>query len=225
MDHDIENSVRLAELEHEHGFRASYYVLHTDWHYRVTSGADISPYVLRGLDRIASLGHEVALHNNVLTVGLLTGRDPVEVLAGELEQLRRHGFECRGTVAHGDPLCHVGRYVNYEIFSETPRPNLGRPDRVIVYDDPKTGHHHELRLQPVSMREFGLRYEANFIRHDLYLSESGGAWVKPVEEVKTPFVAKGGLLQILTHPVWWALQGEPYKPKPPRSITLVGERK
>ncbi|HSO29450.1 MAG TPA: hypothetical protein VLS28_06075, partial [Candidatus Sulfomarinibacteraceae bacterium] len=34
MDHDVENSVRFAEWEARHGYRATYEVLHTDWYYR-----------------------------------------------------------------------------------------------------------------------------------------------------------------------------------------------
>ncbi len=121
-DNDIDNAVRFAEWEASRGYRASYYVLHTDWYYRNGTSGPPARYVLRALERIARLGHEIGLHNNAITVALRTGRDPVEVLSTELEHLRRHGFDVTGTAAHGDALCRTCGYNNAEVFVETPRP-------------------------------------------------------------------------------------------------------
>ena len=98
-DGDIDNAVRFAEWEAARGYRASYYVLHTDWYYRDGFAGPPSRYVLRALERIQHLGHEIGLHNNAITVALRTGRDPVEVLSTELDHLRRAGFDVTGTAA------------------------------------------------------------------------------------------------------------------------------
>ena len=135
--------------------------------------------MLRALDRIASLGHEIGLHNNAITLALLTGEDPHRILDRDLSALRRHGFEIDGSVAHGDPLCHKVGYVNNEIFNECPRPELGGPDRVIAFDDPATKTHYRLELHPRPMADFGLTYEANFIGHTRYLTDTGGRWNPP----------------------------------------------
>jgi hypothetical protein len=70
MDHDVENSVRLAEWEAAHGYRSTYYVLHGDWYWGDHGKAEPSTFVLNALDRIASLGHEIGLHNNAITLAL-----------------------------------------------------------------------------------------------------------------------------------------------------------
>jgi hypothetical protein len=208
MDHDVENSVRLAEWEAGHGWRSTYYVLHTDWYWGTPPDGEPSPFLLRALDRISSLGHEIGLHNNAITAGLVAGRDPADILAGALAGLRRHGFDVTGSVAHGDPLCHIGGYINYEMFTECPRPKNGDPRRTISVDDPRTGRHHELALRPVSMAEFGLTHEANWIRYSLSLSDTGGRWSTPFAEMSERFAGEGGFLQLLVHPVWWDLSGE-----------------
>ena len=214
MDHDLENSVRLAEWEAEHGFKATYYVLHTDWYWGDAATGEPSSFVLRALDRIASLGHEIGLHNNAITAALRTDGDPVRILDRTLTALRRHGFDITGTVAHGDPLCHAAGYVNNEIFLECPRPSLGAPDRVIAHVDQKTGRSMRVALRPVPMADLGLTHEANFVRQTLYLSDTGGKWSRPFSEVDSRFGDEGGYLQILVHPVWWALSGERFTPRP-----------
>jgi hypothetical protein len=208
IDHDLENAVRLAHIEAERGYRASYYMLHSDWYYRAELG--VGPPAQSLLDachEIASLGHEIALHNNAITQGLLTGVSPSEIVRTELDYLRGAGLEVTGSVAHGDGLCHVCGYVNYEIFEECERPKSGVRDRMIVFDDWKTGVRRQLKLDPVPMSSFGLEYEANFLRHNLYLSDSGGHWHVPFEDVREKFVERNAFLQILMHPVWWALDG------------------
>jgi hypothetical protein len=214
MDHDLENSVRLAEWESEHGFKATYYVLHTDWYWGDAANGEPSRFVLRALDRIASLGHEIGVHNNAITAALRTDGDPVQILGRTLTALRRHGFDITGTVAHGDPLCHAAGYVNNEIFLECPRPALGAPDRVIAHVDEKTGQSMRVALRPVQMADLGLTHEANFVGQTHYLSDTGGKWSRPFSEVDSRFGDEGGYLQILVHPVWWALSGEPSTPRP-----------
>lgn len=221
IDHDLENAVRTARLEAEAGFRSTYFALHTDWYYRTPAGA--STLVLRALDEIASMGHEIGLHNNAITAALLTGGNPVRILAGHLEDLRAHGFDVRGTVAHGDPLCRVAGYVNSEVFHECPRPALGPPDRVISYVD-ETDRERSVRLCSVPMADLGLDYEAGFIGHRLYLSDTGGRWSRPMEEVGERFAGEGGFLQVLIHPIWWSFDADDVvRARPPRSadITMV----
>ncbi len=214
MDHDLENAVRFAEWEAARGWRSTYYVLHSDWYWGDAPDGSPSPFVLQALDRIASLGHEIGVHNNALTVALRTGQDPVRVLDRVLSALRRHGFEITGTVAHGDPLCHVVGYVNYEMFTDCPAPQLGPPDRLLEWNDPSTRTTRQLQLAPVPMADLGLDHEANAIGHTLYLSDTGGKWNVPYAGIDDQFRREGGYLQVLAHPVWWALSGEAFSPRP-----------
>ncbi len=214
MDHDVENSVRLAEWESQRGFRSTYYVLHGDWYWGGPAARQPSTFVLRALDRIASLGHEIGLHNNAITIALLTGDDPHAVLDRDLSALRQHGFDIIGSVAHGDPLCHSVGYVNNEVFTECARPAMGTADRLLTYVDSASGGPRSLRLQPRSMAEFGLTHEANYIGHTIYLSDTGGHWSVPFEQVDERITGEGGFLQALVHPVWWAMSGEVVKSRP-----------
>ncbi len=208
-DADIDNAVRFAEWEAAHGYRASYYVLHTDWYYRRGFSGPPTRYVLRALERIQRLGHEIGLHNNAITVGLKTGRDPVEVLSAELQFLRRRGFDVVGTAAHGDPLCRTCAYNNGELFLEAPRPEHGAPSRTIACTDSSSGRALRVELRPVSMASLGLTYEANFIRNRYYLTDSHGRWNRPLQMASTEFDRRDALLSFLIHPAWWAFEGEP----------------
>jgi len=213
MDHDVENSVRFAEWEARNGFRATYEVLHTDWYYRRGERGRPSRLVLRALDRIAGLGHEIALHNNAIVAALLQDRDPFEILEEELSYLRRHGFEIVGTVAHGDRLCRDLGFNNSELFAECPDPSGRDPQREIVRIDPVTGRRTAVRLSPAPMSRFGLTHEAMVFGNVDYLSDTGGRWHRPFADVAAAYARDGGFLQVLAHPVWWALGGEPFTPK------------
>ena len=213
-DSDIDNAVRFAEWEAVRGYRASYYVLHSDWYYRMGVAGPPSRSVLRALDRIQRLGHEIGLHNNAITVALRTGRDPVEVLHAELDYLRRAGFDVAGTAAHGDALCRPLGYNNGEIFSETPRPNLGPPERTISGRDPVSGRILSCDLRPVPMRSLGLTYEANFVEKRYYLTDSHGRWNRPLDVAEREFERRNALMMFLIHPAWWAFAGEPLVTRP-----------
>jgi len=212
MDHDVENSVRLAEWESQHGFRSTYYVLHGDWYWGGPFARRPSTFVLRALDRIASLGHEIGLHNNAITIALLTGDDPGAILDRDLSALRQHGFDIVGSVAHGDPLCRSVGYINNELFTECARPAMGAADRLLTYNNPALGGTRSIRIQPRSMAESGLTHEANNSGHTTTLSDTGGHWSVPFDQVDELIAGEGLFLQALIHPVWWALSGEVVKP-------------
>ena len=203
----------IGEIEAARGYRASFYMLHTDWYFRAEPSGPPSTYLLDACHRLASLGHEVAIHNNAIAAALRWGGQPAEILERDIAYLRSSGFDIDGSVAHGEQLCHTVAFVNSEVFVECPRPMLGEPDRTLRYEDPATGATTEIALRPVPMAEMGLEYEAGYIGHSSYLSDSSGTWHRPIEEVHEQFVDAGGLLQVLTHPIWWAFGDESYKPR------------
>jgi len=212
LDREVENAVRLAEWEAQHGWRATYFVLHSEWYWG--DREEPSPYLLRALERIAGLGHEIAIHNDAVATALRTGDDPVRLLDRALTSLRRHGFDVVGAAAHGNPLCGELGFVNDEIFLECARPSFGAADRTIAWRDPDTGRTRSIRLAPVPMARLGLEYDASRIGHTLYLSDSRGRWSQPLSSIEARFGSEGGFLQVLIHPFWWALSGEPYRPQP-----------
>jgi hypothetical protein len=192
LRHDVDNvftpCVELAEWEAERGYQATYFILHDTTYWN-------SPELRPGLERIAELGHEIALHTNAITTALTTGRCPHETVAGALDRLRYWGHDVVGVVAHGDPLCYKAGFVNDESFVECARPEMGAPNRTLhdVYS---------LTLEPRPLASFGLEYDANRLSRSLYLSDSGGRWSLPFDEASA-WDPADGQLHILVHPCWW----------------------
>lgn len=60
IDYSLERAVRMAEIEHEHGIRANYYVLMDSVYYNACE-----PTHIEALKNIINLGHHLGLHFNV----------------------------------------------------------------------------------------------------------------------------------------------------------------
>lgn len=195
VDNVIEPAVAMARWEHERGHRSTYFILHGNgqpdhyWHDK--------ELLERSLDTIASLGHEIGLHVNAIAESLRTGRDPLEIVEDAVVELRQMGHRVRGVVAHGDPLCHAARFVNDEMFTESPRPTYGAPDRWLEACGRR------VQLRPVSRQRFGLEYDPNWLPRGDYLSDSGGRWSQPFHDVATRFPHAVGQLHMLVHADWW----------------------
>lgn len=194
LRHDVDNTfagcVALAEWEAERGYCSTWFVLHDEPYWNL-------PEFRTGLERIAELGHEIGLHTNAVTVALLTGRDPHEIVAGALDRLRWWGHEVIGVVAHGDNLCYRAGFVNDETFLECARPDWGAPDRTLRHNGV------EVALDPRPLSSFGLEYDANRLSRAMYLSDSGGQWSEPFDTAVDTFELGGGPLHVLQHPCWW----------------------
>jgi hypothetical protein len=219
MDQDVDNAVRFAAWEATHGWRATYFVLHTEWYWRAPGAAEPSRLVLKALDRIASLGHEIGLHNNVLAAALRTGEEPQAILERELAALRRHGFEVVGVARHGDRLCRPLGFLNDDLFVDSSvadtRERTG--ERAIeATDPPEPLAVEQLRYRPMTLADVGLTYDAYRLGHSLYETDTGGRWAGPLPVTAERFAADGGFLQLLAHPLWYALHGEPYAHRPAR---------
>ena len=185
VDNVIERAVEMAEWEQERGYRSTYFILHT------------APYwgdkdlLRRSLDSIASAGHEIGFHINAITAAITTGRDPIAITEEAVAELRGYGHRIRGVVAHGDPACYEHRFVNDEIFTESPRPDWGEPERVVG----------GVKINPVSRTAFGFDYDPNWLSRGDYLSDSGGVWSQSFDKVTERWPS--GQLHMLIHPDWW----------------------
>jgi hypothetical protein len=195
MRHDVDDNpgslataVRIAMWEAEHGYRSTYFMLHTAsyWQDEAT--------LRRSLEQIAGLDHEIGIHANSLAEALRYGGDPDDILQCAIDQLRSYGYPVTGVVGHGDPLCRQAGFINGEMFLECPRPEMGEPGRVVTYAGRR------VRLAPRPLADFGLAYNAIWLPRGRTLSDSGGVWNVPPETLA------GGLgqLHILQHSDWWA---------------------
>ncbi len=194
--HSFDTAQQIARWEAAHGYRSTFFVLHTAGYWTD------EPFFRAGLEELAVLGHEIGIHANAIAEALLLQHDPHELLWSALDQLRDWGFTVRGMAPLGDELCRISRFVNDEQFVECARPEMGEPDRELVYRGCR------LKLEPMPLARFGLVYDAYRLPKGAYLSDSGGNWNVPVASLleQPPgriMDAPAGQLHILQHPDWW----------------------
>jgi hypothetical protein len=199
LRHDVDDNagslataLRLGEWEFERGISSTFYLLHGA-HYWGLEMIDVAL-------ELDSLGHEIGLHVNGIAEALREKRDPAVIVAEALSYLRE-AVPVRGSAAHGDGLCRdrFGEvvFVNDEIFSECPRSSIGPATRTLRY------RNFSLRLAPLPRATFGLEYDAAWLGRGDYLSDSGGVWSQPFEEVVARWPTLGQL-HVLQHPDWWS---------------------
>lgn len=148
IDVRLDTALRLAELEHERGLCATYFVLNTARYWR-------EPGLLDALRRIQDLGHEVGWHNDLVSMELVDNTNTVEYLHRELERLRSADVDIVGTAAHGSIWCHVLGFDNNAFFTDFPE--VKQPTTAI-----RTG----------ALADFGFEYEAYHLGEDHYYSDS-----------------------------------------------------
>jgi len=200
VDYSIDQAVAMAEIEYDAQVKSSYYVLHTATYYN-------QPNFIERCRYLQDMGHEVGLHNNIITAALKDPyADPEKLLAVELAFLRGNGVDVVGTVSHGDDLCNELGYTNYQLFKGCVSGK--KPERIA-----------EVEFYQVDMARHGLDYEALFVKRHCYLSDSGGVWwwdyprgfdVPPADDVmgylENLAGAEGSFtLHVLAHPIWWRL--------------------
>lgn len=186
VDWSIENALAMAELEHQQGIRSSYYLLHPDGDVQkdnyfgriVEDQLEISPHLFDWARRLVDLGHEVGLHNDLITLSLTTGRAPGEFLEQMLEAFTRAGLPIRGTVAHGSQRGRALGYMNYQVFSDFTTEDIAldyrdRTELLERFAQPFV-EADGCRVEKFALRmaDYGLQYEANFVPRELYLSDS-----------------------------------------------------
>ena len=191
LRHDIDDNqgsfqtaLALARWEARRGYRSTYFVLHTAGYWAE------EPFFRAGLEELALAGHEVGIHVNALAAALTTGGDPHDILADALDELRDWGHPIIGAASHGDRVCYDAGFVNYEQFLEGTVEGQD-PNRLLSHGG------RTVRLEPLPLAFFGLRYEAYHLPRGAYLSDTGGQWSAPLEH------DFDGQLQLLQHPDWW----------------------
>lgn len=187
--HSFETALALAGWEFERGYSSTFFLLHGSHYWN----EDLFLVV----ERFVDLGHEIGIHVNALAESLLLDRDPGMILAEALSELRSTGVRISGCVAHGDSLCHEVGFVNDEMFVESRRPSYGDANRKLSF-----GRVHR-KIEPLPRSVYDLEYDPNWIPRAHYLSDSGGEWSTPFEEMVARW-ERGGQLHMLVHPDWWS---------------------
>lgn len=187
----FETALAMAEWEFQRGYSSTYFLLHGSRYWTTENLARAMEF--------EELGHEVGLHVNGIAEAFRQRRDPVEIVAQALAELREF-VRVEGCVAHGDDLCYGERrqllMVNDEMFLESQRPSMGEPCRIVTHGTVA------VPIAPVSRLDLGLGYDAGWLARGNYLSDSGSEWSQPIHEVADSF--GNGQLHINVHPDWWS---------------------
>lgn len=166
---------------------------------------------------LAEAGHDVGLHNDVVSHSLRLARPAAELLQMQLDGLRSSGIPIRSSAAHGSPLCRMLVYNNREIFTGIRRPKRV-PDRELCFEG------FCQQLGQLEQAEYGLEFEAYELPRPQRLSDAGGNWAgriqgRPIKQVypeglvtardvasEVSLSVSGVLansLHILLHPKYW----------------------
>jgi hypothetical protein len=181
IDAELGSALELAQIEHERGLRATYFVLHTAPYW-----AD--PELVSRIRHLQDLGHEVGLHNDLVTVERVHGGDTRTELADALTRLRGAGIDIVGVAAHGSPWCHRLGFHNNYAFAGWDEPVTGFPDTAV-----------RQKLVPA---EFGLEYEAYHVPRDVYFSDSTFEQGRRAHPADLP-LEPGRRTIVLVHPDHW----------------------
>jgi hypothetical protein len=196
MDFNAFRGLEMAEIEKSYGIRSTYFVLPTAEYYGRIAGNGVIRNT--GMDslykRISRRGAEIGIHNDLLTVMMSYGLDPIAFNRKDILFFSRIGIKIYGAASHGSDIARL-TVPNFQIFTD-----FAKHDSVayngIIY-----------KLGIKSLAEFGFEYEAYFINYNIYLSDSGGKWNDPEGLTgilnRLDAAVPGDRIQILVHPDWW----------------------
>ena len=163
---------------------------------------------------IQSMGHEIGIHNDLISDYLIKGKDPKENLTELLKVFEGEGITISGSASHGSSFVqklnktlNINTFIPYTInlgFSELIEEALVKSPGKRQPPDPKFKNR-ELNLPCLNMNEFGLKYESYFVHFDHYVSDTSRRFWStgddPIATLKK--MEKSGTLQCLFHPIWW----------------------
>lgn len=216
VDHSLENALNMAKIEYAMGIRSSYYLLHPDgritenYFGRVESGkVKIKRELIEGAKKLIDLGHEVGVHNDIVTLSHTLDLRPANVLDDLLSSFARANIDIKGTAAHGSKVAHGLGLNNNMIFKGIYKKNAEQliRDKVDSMLTPTV----ESDLFNIDMGNYGLTYEAYSIPRDLYITDSSAKWHvvlnkvnKGTGKIKRHFgfaARKAGVLSIISESV------------------------
>ena len=123
IDHDPWTAEKMAVIESDFNLRATYFVLHTAPYFKHKFKKTME--ICRN---IQSLGHEIGLHNDLITDYFINNIDPDENLSNLLTLFNNEGINILGSASHGSPFIQKLNdtidvdiyfpYANYLVFSE-----------------------------------------------------------------------------------------------------------
>ena len=223
VDRQLDVAIAMAHIERNLGVTATYFFLHPDgvlnrsnyFGYIKKNRVRIAPAFIEAALEIQDMGHEIGLHNDLISLWIGTGISPKDHLEEILTGLREHGIRISGTAAHGSRLCYTHQYCNYQIFKEKAFTDENVPKSITINGK-------DLKLHSLAMSDFDLSYEACLKNYSIYISDSRN---KPVlcasgnkynltkdnidNNIIANFICKfkqPSTIQCLVHPDHWSIQ-------------------
>ena len=183
-DWSIENAYAMARLEAEAEVRSAYFLLHPDGYVQKQNYFGwidgntliIDPHLFEYAKMFIDLGHEIGLHNDLITLALYLKLDPAILLEQIVASFHSRGIDLKGIVAHGNRLCRTVGYVNYQLFEDCREWSVAP-----VYRSDAAEHDgFVVEKFKLKMKDFGFEYEANYlsaIHKSVYISDSNAKWM------------------------------------------------
>lgn len=211
VDHNIEMALYMARIEHALGVCSTYYLLPPgDYNKDENYYGRLQGKLLLQTDRlcevakeIASLGHEIGLHNDFLQLSRRLSRPLNELILEQIAYFRGAGIEVVGSASHGSRFARGHSYVNYEIFADCIRPNS--ENRSVKFEDGS-----QFELFKLQMADLGLIYEAYSLKRQVYISDTGSRLFVGSEyhdsltpAMMTDLIGTSSKVVALFHPEWW----------------------
>mgnify|MGYP002136999441 CR=1 FL=1 len=127
LRHDIdkrpENALRMAQMEHASGIKASYYI-------RVVKGT----WNEEVIERIVALGHEMSYHYEDLTIAKGNHEKAFEYFKKHLAEIRRF-YPAKTVCMHGSPLSRWDNRKLWEKYNYREAGIIGEPYFDVDYTD------------------------------------------------------------------------------------------
>lgn len=165
VDGDIVAATEMARIEAEYGIRSTYFVLHTAPYHATFEDGIVHRYddVVELYLEIQELGHEIAIHTDILGLYQDHQLDGASGFQAELDWLRSRGVHIEGTLAHNSFGVYGAN--NYTMFE-------GRPLTDYFGAGSAKAVEHNGRWSPLQQLDeaaLGLQYEGNevFWQHEV----------------------------------------------------------
>ena len=197
VDHSLRNALAMARVESNLGIRATYFLLHPDgvassrnYFGEVKNGKlTIFPWLIDAALWLQDHGHEVGIHNDLISLWAGTGIQPGEALESMLTTLRKNGVHISGMIAHGSALCYSLHFVNSEIFVEASnyaKKFQRKEQNILTLENGRS-----LPLFQLKMEDFGLEYiENKSSDYDINYSDSDNKMALVIHGKRYDFKAK-----------------------------------
>lgn len=200
LRHDVDfnpfKALDMAKMEQNFGIKATYYLLATAEYNGTFENSKLTRSKgVRALYRdLSGTGAEIGIHNDLIAIMILYHIDPYKFNQDELSFFRSLKIPIYGTAAHGSDIAKK-TVPNFQIFSD-----FATKDSVSYLG-------RKYPLGKYSLKQCGYQYEAYFIKHNIYLTDSGGKWHDPdgfqgiLKKLESS--VPGDRIEILVHPEWW----------------------